>query len=472
MGQNKGYSSDLEMIIRYNNEEEDRLDFYNDPKRTSAYDQQQEMLQAQLGAQKALWQQQRDLEELAKSEVEKAGVERIKRKRLKEFTSTLEFRILAEAYRKTTGLEQVPKFSFDEGFYGDDTSCSIEIAEELDRKRIREPMLYFIPEDFKNVTFKDFEIQCEGQEIAWTLLTHYGTNPPRGLYMHGNYGTGKTHLISAFARGLRTELTANYLQDVGKYCSNAFEKGYSKLKLILKIEDKIKSLHEEYNNYTERILKGYNQYGNQYSYSTLERCRRGAASEESLDQIKEGEAYLKKLGAKDTDNKKELFKLLEKEISPLQKQVETLESELLPFKEALKQSLYQHKPTDLAFATFDFIFDQRSNEDLIKEFLARKIVIIDDIHPKGDTARIEFIQRVIEYRYNEVRTGATFITSNLSMDQLVLRQDYPKEIAERVHSRLQEMCMPIEFKADDYRLKKAKKANAELLEFARKLKKK
>ena len=71
----------------------------------------------------------------------------------------------------------------------------------------------------------------------------------------------------------------------------------------------------------------------------------------------------------------------------------------------------------------------------------RRIVVIDDIHPKGDHDRMEFIQRMIEYRYNEVRTGATFITSNLSPEELLLNQDYSREVAERVHSRLKEIAV-------------------------------
>ena len=76
---------------------------------------------------------------------------------------------------------------------------------------------------------------------------------------------------------------------------------------------------------------------------------------------------------------------------------------------------------------------------------------------------MDFIQRIIEHRYNEVRTGATFITSNLSPQELLLEQGYPEAIAGRIHSRLAEMCMPVEFDTEDYRLKKAASADQELL---------
>ena len=135
--------------------------------------------------------------------------------------------------------------------------------------------------------------------------------------------------------------------------------------------------------------------------------------------------------------------------------------------DTFQKTVYQ--PTDLAFATFDFLYDRRENDTFITDFLSRRIVIIDDIHPKGDRNRLEFIQRIIEYRYNEVRTGATFVTSNLSPEELLINQDYPKEVSERVHSRLEEMTLPIKFAADDYRLRISAKANNEMLELARQL---
>jgi len=122
-----------------------------------------------------------------------------------------------------------------------------------------------------------------------------------------------------------------------------------------------------------------------------------------------------------------------------------------------------YKPSDLAFITFDDLFERRDDDNFVKDFLSRRIVIIDDIHPKGERTRMDLIQRVIETRYNEARSGPTIITSNIAPKQLLSAEGYPKEVGERVHSRLQEMCFPIEFTAEDYRLILAKRKNAEIL---------
>lgn len=261
-----------------------------------------------------------------------------------------------------------------------------------------EPQLFFLPPDFKKASFETFEILCEAQDTAWTLLTHFGPSPPRGLYLFGNYGSGKTHLISAFARGLLAELTCGYIGNVKNFVS-------------------------------ESIIS----------------C----------------ESFLKANGAQNETIPKRGWEKIGSDMGKLDKII-------LDNLSRAKQA-YPFHPSDLAFATFDYLFDRRQEDDLLNHFLEKKVMIIDDIHPKHGGDRLDFIQRIIEHRYNHVRTGATFITSNLSPEQLLLNQDYPKEIAERVYSRLREMCMPIEFKTEDYRLKIGAKADGELLDLAKRI---
>ena len=267
------------------------------------------------------------------------------------------------------------------------------------KPRIKRDMLFSLPHDFKDAAFEDFELIDDGHKTAWNLLFNYGLDPKRGLYLWGGYGTGKTHLICAFARGLLAEASSQYLN---------------------RIEDFLDGTIKEY--LAGNILP---------------------KKAESFEQEMENQGtFSNKLG-NIIDNQLKLAK-----------------------------QKYPHQLTDLAFATFDILYDARNNGEGITDFLSRRIVMIDDIHPKGELDRMNFIQQIIEFRYNEMRAGKMFVTSNLPMNELLSPQqsqatrDYPKEISERVNSRLAQMCMPIEFKSQDYRIKIAEKENVEMEKLA------
>ena len=234
--------------------------------------------------------------------------------------------------------------------------------------------LFFMPEDYSRSSLDDFEETCEGHEILITLFQNFGLNPPRGLYIHGEYGTGKTHLMSAFALQMFEDL------------------------------------------------------------DTMREMRLSSLINQTIDNC-----YIK--------SNKDSFP-------------ETFQS---------VQSEYPYQVSDLAFATFDLLYDHIDDDDFITDFLERKIVFIDDIHHKNDNSRMEFIQRIIEQRYNEVRTGATFITSNISIDEL-LPKEYPKKLVGRIQSRLHEMCMQVHVDAEDYRLKIARQSDEELMALVNKRK--
>ena len=263
-----------------------------------------------------------------------------------------------------------------------------------------------LPEDYKDANFDDFEILCEGHSIAQRLLQKFGIDPPKGLYFWGNYGTGKTHLVSAYALSISELMELGYLESVARFTDTTMTEASKK--------------YGEFNRATE-ALRNRLQY-NPNAQETYNRERR------QLDA--------------DTDRYLDVY---------TQNQ----------FEEIVGASLY--KPSDLAFVIFDDLFDRKDDDEFVEALLSRRIVIIDDIHPKGERARMDLIQRIIERRYNEARTGATFITSNIAPEQLLNAEGYPLEVGQRVHSRLQEMCLPIEFTAEDYRVTKAKRQNAEIL---------
>ncbi len=283
------------------------------------------------------------------------------------------------------------------------------ITEALSDYRPLKKLLFNLPHTFEEASFENFEILCDAQQTALTLLNNLGHEPQRGLYLFGGYGAGKTHLLSAFAKGLFAELTEDYVHMILDFTSGVFD---------------------EYKVYNQLVMQKEN----------LRFVR-------ATDNSPEG-----KLMAK-------LNKLHDQKRSTLKSEVKT------HFQRAKKAHPFH--PTDLAFATFDDLFDQREDKDFVMDFISRRIIVIDDIHPKGDRNRRRLIEKIIEYRYNEVGTGATFITSNLSPEQLLLSSD-PEDTSPRAHSRLRTMCTPIEFKTDDYRLKIAEKADNDLLALSEK----
>ena len=344
------------------------------------------------------------------------------------------------------------------------------VAEEAEKLRSRKKSLFFIPKDFEDTTFEGYEIVTPEQQTAWTILTHYGAVPQRGLYLWGNYGSGKTHLICAFARGLLAELGGHHLSRLEALAQGVIDELSENFRELVEL-DKERTIRKE--NYdgeedelklelTERLKVLMQDRGGLTPDDYLQAWNDYKKSDEEcikvIHKIRELEkAYNDGRTKSEEEFGDKLKKLNKKFPKAIPTVVETVAQQ------------YPFHPTDVAFATFECLFDQREDTEFIEDFLSRRIIIVDDLHPKGNEDRLTFIQRLIEYRYNEVRDGRIFITSNLPPDKLVTAKDYPKEVAERVSSRLQEMCFPIHFDTDDYRLRRSQKANEELLSLVERL---
>lgn len=107
-------------------------------------------------------------------------------------------------------------------------------------------------------------------------------------------------------------------------------------------------------------------------------------------------------------------------------------------------------PTDVLYIGFDPLVEmyEKQRETTLEQLILSPIVFVDDLHPKGNEARIQVIQHVIERRY-EVGRPATFMTSNLEGAGLVGED---QKIIDRIKSRLGEMFYPINFEgAVDWR---------------------
>ena len=92
------------------------------------------------------------------------------------------------------------------------------------------------------------------------------------------------------------------------------------------------------------------------------------------------------------------------------------------------------------------VYVQLVEEDrgILEQALSAPILVLDDVHFKGDKKRGEGMQDLLEARYNANRT-ATFMTSNLSPEDLVKSGNEDPVLRARLLSRLKEMFVFFNF---------------------------
>lgn len=319
-----------------------------------------------------------------------------------------------------------------------------DIPELIARFRPNGRELFFIPEDYQDTTLEDFEVRCEGHETALLLLQQFGPQPPKGLYLWGSYGNGKTHLATAFAKSLKAEIVLGGYAQIDNFARDTIAAFSTRTREARKLR--------------VGAVKRFNKGEEARDQESLERF--GVPYMELDISDSEQEAFREEMFRK---SKRPLDRLHDKS----QEYQEMIDNSGLDgvAMQIMSHGLqeYPFEPSDVAFATFDFLVDHADDEGFIEEFLKKPVLIIDDVHPKDDRRRLDLMQKIVEHRYNEVRRGATFITSNLSPSNVLTGPNYPKEIAERCASRLAEMCMGIEFTSGDFRLERASTDDEALL---------
>jgi DNA replication protein DnaC len=260
-----------------------------------------------------------------------------------------------------------------------------------------------LPEGYEDATYDNFDIDCPEQQQARDFLVTYGANPPQGLYLWGDVGNGKTRLLVSFAHDLLTKLIMEYIQRIEEFADGA----------ISEYED----LWVNQFGLTKADI--YN-----LSFDQMLRLRQRLQGEE---------------GARLRD-------------------VFTRHHEAAMAK-------YPHQPTEVAYSTFDDLYEHRDDTDAITDFINRKVVIIDDIHTRDKYEIYEFAQKLLESRYNIVRQGPTFVTSNLPPEELFARTnkvDYPEKLTTRMKDRLEEMFWALHITAPSRRQVNAQVAREQI----------
>lgn len=213
--------------------------------------------------------------------------------------------------------------------------------------------------------------------------------PTLGAYLFGPPGSGKTHLMAAYARQVKRRLDAHLTeaqQLMGPFIDSAIVR------------------------YNERM-----------------------ASEKQSDI--DDTSYLELVG----DDIKQGF-------SP----AEEFWNSVASLKRLLID--YEHKPTDMIYIGFKELYEvcrySSFRQDAMKALEQARVVFIDDVHPQGDADQIQLVLHLLERRYELGRAG-TFLTTNLRTQEL---GGGDAMLGNRLLSRASEMLMMIDFSAcEDWR---------------------
>ena len=137
---------------------------------------------------------------------------KLKRKELKKYTSLLEesskeytnclnCKNILECKNKLEGYAYLPKVTDDQLEFSY-KACRYKKKINKENKYHENTMLYNIPDDIKNASMKKiYKTDKKRYDVISSLVnfikTYKESKNQKGLYLYGNFGSGKTYLISA-----------------------------------------------------------------------------------------------------------------------------------------------------------------------------------------------------------------------------------------------------------------------------------
>lgn len=208
--------------------------------------------------------------------------------------------------------------------------------------------------------------------------------PKIGVYLHGDVGRGKTHIMAAYANGLLRLLEG---AEKGDGCATI--------------------------NQIEGLVE------------------RAAAQMISLSMAQN-------------------FAAQSPQFAPmLEKAEEFYEQGLQGISDSMRRDFSRK---DLFVMDFDSLVGLYKNDSsILGEAIEAPILIIDDVHLRGEEQRARIVQDLLERRYNAGKR-AIFMNSNLSPEQLIQFKDFDKVLTQRILSRCREMFYVLEIgDTGDYR---------------------
>ncbi|MFT7687475.1 MAG: DNA replication protein DnaC [Candidatus Azotimanducaceae bacterium] len=255
------------------------------------------------------------------------------------------------------------------------------------------------PSQIKAITL--FEMLLSGDPLACEEADPL--KPTLGAYLYGPPGSGKTHLLAAYAR---------------------------RLKILL--DSRISDVHDMMTKVIEDACAQFFK-------------RIGSEREVSLEEM----------GHYSLENDELVL-----ESSPEEEFWHTID--LLKSRVAG----YDYQPTDLIYIGFKELFEvckhSAQRDDAMHALESARVVFIDDIHPQGDPEQIQLVLHLLERRYEMGQTG-TFLTTNLQTEALGGGDEM---LGNRLMSRCAETLVTIDFSdCDDWR-KKVKSHKIRMIEDA------
>lgn len=296
----------------------------------------------------------------------------------------------------------------------DHATCRLDdLSEAETRHLIENPSGAIVnPSPVHLQTMEFFRMVLEGDPVVCDKRD--ALRPTLGAYLVGPPGVGKTHIMAAFGLRIKEQLD----------------------KELAKMESAIASL-------VERLYDNTLDQQAEWSRLPLDADNRWALSVPGPSAINR------------TDNDKDVMKRamqaglqMTKRVSPEDRFAATVK--------LLQQQVrtYTYQPTDMLYLGFEDLFDQLQRDAAhrtrtLSALEMARILFIDDIHPKGDPARILVIQQLIERRYELDRPG-TFLTTNLTAEELGAGN---RTVAQRLLSRCSESFIKFDFKdCTDWRM--------------------
>lgn len=191
-----------------------------------------------------------------KNLVEKLGIDS---KILMKYTSSLEesaneyyncthCKNICTCKNKIIGYAYLPKIN-GKNLSFDYVSCKKKMKIDKENKHIKNIYLYDIPEEIKNAKIAEIYTQYKEryETIKWLndFIKNYQKGG-KGLYLHGNFGSGKTYLIAAAFNELAKKniksaivFWPEFLRDLKTSFQTDFKEKYEKIKKVelLMIDD-------------------------------------------------------------------------------------------------------------------------------------------------------------------------------------------------------------------------------------------
>jgi DNA replication protein DnaC len=136
-------------------------------------------------------------------------------------------------------------------------------------------------------------------------------------------------------------------------------------------------------------------------------------------------------------------------VAAMNEYIPTLDKVTLPGKYIPQDVSFEFLPSSEFFLTLKASFSHDTGEiEVLSKFAGVKILLLDDIGSEkvSDWSK-QMFYALIDRRYRNM--AQTVITSNLTLQQL------SETIDDRIASRISEMCLVVELKGNDFRLKQS-----------------